>query len=190
MQTLNTDFFETFPIIKTDRLTLRDLRPTDAQEIFEMRSNGRVNQFIPRPSMPSFKEAEELIEKTLNAYQNKQVVAWAGILRENQRIIGTCGFNTIDYYNLRAEIGGEMSVEYWGKHIALEAVNAIVAYGIEKINLHSIEAKISPDNRGGIYLLEQLGFEKEAHFKDRIFYQNKFSDMAIYTLHASNYKGF
>jgi ribosomal-protein-alanine N-acetyltransferase len=186
METFNHGVFSSFPVIKTDRLTLREIRLADAKRIFDMRSNGRVNTFIARDNMQHQEDAKALAERTINAYNNKQAIGWAGILRENQEIIGTCGFNMIDTYNLRAEIGGEMATEYWGKNIAIEAVQAIIQFGLNTMNLHSIEAKVSPQNRSAIYLMEKLGFVKEAHFKDRVLFNDSFYDMAIYTLIKGN----
>ena len=180
--TIKTEIFNQFPVITSERLTLREIRLTDATEIYAMRSNGRVNQFITRDNMAQLEDAERLAEKTIDAYKNRQAIGWAGILRDNQKIIGTCGFNQIDFLNLRAEIGGEMSTDYWGKNIALEAVQTIVDFGFSTMNLHSIEAKVMPDNRGAIYLMEHIGFKKEAHFVDRIFYRGAFSDMAVYSM--------
>lgn len=179
---INETVFEQFPVIQTERLLLRQIQLKDAAEIMQMRQNKRVNQFIARNSMPGIEAAEELVKKTTDAFESKAGIGWAGILREGSEIIGTCGFNRIDYLNNRAEIGGELSVDYWGKNIALEAVQAIVAFGFEKMDLHAIEAWVSPENRGAIYLLESLGFEKEAHFKDRICFNGTYSDMAVYTV--------
>ncbi len=183
---INDNLFDKFPILKTDRLTLREIKLSDADKIFEMRSNGRINQFIARDNMNNIASSIELVEKTILAYQKKQGIGWAGVLRENENIIGTCGFNQIDFPNLRAEIGGELSVDYWGKNIAMEAVMTIIKFGLNSMNLHTIEAKVSPENRGAIFLLEKIGFEKEAHFKERIFFNDNFSDMAVYTLIKGN----
>lgn len=183
---INTAVFNTFPILKTERLTLRDIRVSDAQSIFAMRSSGRVNQFIARQSMASLEDSVKLIERTRLAYENKQAIGWAGILRDSNEIIGTCGYNQIDLPNSRAEIGGELSVDYWGKNVAIEAVVNIVKFGLNTMKLHSIEAKVSPENRGAIFLLEKIGFKKEAHFVDRIFFNNTYSDMTIYTLIEGN----
>jgi [ribosomal protein S5]-alanine N-acetyltransferase len=182
MHFINQSVFNTFPVLKTNRLTLRAITKDDATEIFKMRANGRVNQFIARNNMEDRENAVKLVESVNLAYKNKQAIAWAGILRDNKAIIGTCGFNNIDIPNLHAEIGGELSVDYWGKHIAAEAVEAILKFGLETMNLHTIEAKVSPDNKGAIFLLEQLGFTKEAHYADRVYFNEKFSDMAVYTL--------
>ncbi len=178
---INTSVFESFPVLTTERLTLRDIRTADAESIFKMRSSGRVNQFIPRPEMQEHEAALTLVEKTIHAYNNRQAIGWAGILRDNNEIIGTCGFNQIDIPNGRAEIGGELSTEFWGKHIAIEAVETIIQFGFDTMKLHTIEAKVSPDNRGAVFLLESLGFIKEAHYKDRVFFKGNFSDMAVYT---------
>lgn len=179
---INTSIFETFPLLETPRITLRDIRPEDAEPIFEMRSNGRVNQFIPRGNMRSHEAALELVTRSRQAYQSRQAIGWSGILRDRPEIIGTCGFNHIDFDNLRAEIGGEMGLRYWGKKLATEAVSAIIRFGFQIMNLHTIEAKVAPGNRSAIFLLEQTGFQKEAHFKDRIYFNGTFSDMAVYTL--------
>lgn len=168
--TVNTNIFNEFPVLKTDRLTLRDIRLSDANKIFMMRSNGRVNQFILRNNMNTLDESVKLIEKTILSYQNRQAIGWAGILRDDNEIVGTCGFNQIDFPNLRAEIGGELSVDYWGKNIAFEAVTAIIKFGFNVMNLHTIEAKISSENRSAIFLLEKIGFKREAYFVDRFFF--------------------
>jgi len=179
---INQTVFNHFPVIQTERLVLRQIELKDAIEIMHMRQSNRVNQFIARNTLTGIEAAEELVKKTSDAFELKAGIGWAGILRDGSKIIGTCGFNRIDYLNNRAEIGGELSVDYWGKNIALEAVKAIVSFGFEKMNLHAIEAVLSPANRGAIYLLESLGFEKEAHFKERIYFNGVYSDMAVYTL--------
>jgi ribosomal-protein-alanine N-acetyltransferase len=186
MLSLNATIFNEFPVLKTDRLTLREIRVSDAPEIYKMRASGRVNQFIARPNMEKLEDSVVLAEKTIQAYHNQQAIGWAGILRDSNEIIGTCGFNMIDFYNLRAEIGGELSVDFWGKNVALEAVEAIIRFGFETMNLHTIEAKVSPGNRGAIFLMEKIGFKKEAHYVDRIYFNGSFSDMAVYTLIHGN----
>lgn len=186
---LNSAVFEEFPLLSTPRLQLRDIRAQDAEAILGMRANGRVNQFIARQPMAEMENAIALVERTRNAYTQGAAIGWAGVLRDGETIIGTCGFNSIEPQNLHAEIGGEMATEYWGKGIAQEAVQAILRFGITTMCLHTIEAKVNPNNRGAIYVLESLGFQKEAHFRERIQFEGKFWDMAVYTLQRSDFVG-
>ncbi len=173
--------FTTFPVLHTPRLTLRKILLEDAERIFEMRANWRNNQFMLRPDMQDYAKAEDLVKAVDDGYNDQKMMAWAGLLRDEKTIVGTCGFNRIDHQNLRAEIGGELYIEYWGKHIALEAVQAIIDYGFNGMKLHSIEAKINPGNRGAIHLVEQLGFLREAYFKEYGYYEGSFHDLAIYS---------
>ena len=186
---LNERIFENFPILKTRRMTLRRITLDDAHHIFRMRSNGRMSQWIARSPMENAADAETLAARVVEAFDSKQGIGWAGHLRDRPDMIGTCGFNMIDRYNLRAEIGGELDVNFWGKGLAEEAVRAIVNFGFETFGLHSIEAKVDPTNRGAIHLMEHIGFVKEAYFRDRIFFNGTFHDMAVYSILARNGAG-
>lgn len=179
---LELKYFKEFPELRSDRLFLRKLTIEDAKSILEIRTTERVNQFIFRPPTDTLDKSIQLINKTLKAYSSMNGIAWAGVLRDNKEIIGTCGFNSIDILNRRAEIGGEMSIDYWGKGIAQEAFKMIIEFAFNKLNLHTIEAKVLYGNRSAIRILEDFGFEKEAHFKERVIYKNEFYDMLVYTL--------
>ena len=179
---IDESIFKDFPVLKSKRLTMRSIQAVDAVEIFNMRRNKRVNQFMVRPEMDAIETAEKLVEKVDEMYRSKNGIGWAGILRDGERIIGTCGYNSIDHPNHRAEIGGEMSTEFWGKHIAMEAVTEILRFGLGRMGLHTIEAKVMPGNRGAIFLLEHFGFKKEAHYRDRVHDNGKYRDLAVYTL--------
>ncbi len=149
-----------------------------------MRNSKRIAQFIARPEIQTMTEANALVERVKNNFANKEAIGWSAFLRDGKTTIGTCGLNRIEHQNLRAEIGGEMSTQYWGKGIAQEAVKAIVEFGLNTMGLHSIEARVWPSNRGAIYILEQLGFQKEAHFKDALYFNEEFKDIAVYSLVA------
>jgi ribosomal-protein-alanine N-acetyltransferase len=181
--TLNKDVFKEFPQLETKRLILRCLEDNDANVIFNMRKSDRVNQFIPRDKMPTIEDARELIKKTNDLFHNQKGIGWAGFTKESKHLIGTCGFNKIDFENLRAEIGGELALTHWGKNFAIEAVEAIIHFGFHELKLNAIEAKVSPDNKSAIHVLTNLGFEKEAHFKRFVQFKNTFLDLAFYTKH-------
>jgi ribosomal-protein-alanine N-acetyltransferase len=187
MPKLDLSCFEDFPILKTERLTLRQIGLQDIKEIFEMRSNSRVSTYIYRPLMENLEDAKDILGKVRDQYKTKQAIGWAAVLRDKPEIVGTCGLVRFNHDNFRAEIGGEMLPKYWGKGIAQEAVTEIIRYGMEVINLHAIEAWIAPGNRGADRILKDSGFEQEAHFK-KIAYHEGFHDMAVYTLLNKHFK--
>jgi len=173
-----------FPVLETKRLMLREIRYEDAAAVYSLRADARVGAYISRQPAKEIKEAEDLIQKMRDAYNNKQAIGWAAVRKNSaeNEIIGACGFNHIDFLNRRAEIGGEMAVNHWGKFLAIEAVKAIIDFGFKTLKFHTIEAKVSPQNKSAIYLLEKLGFQKEAHFRDYYFYDGNYRDLVIYSM--------
>lgn len=178
--------FDPFPVLRTSRLLLRDLRPEDAAPIFAMRSDPRNTLFIRRPLQQEITEAENLVAAVRKLYEDRTALAWAAILRDGNSIIGTCGLRNIDHVHRRAEIGGELLPQYWGKGIAPEAVYAILDHAFGPMNLHSVEARVLPGNRSAIALIESMGFQQEALFRDYFFYEDRFHDLAVYSLLAKN----
>jgi ribosomal-protein-alanine N-acetyltransferase len=71
---------------------------------------------------------------------------------------------------------------FHGKGIIPEAVNTLIDYGFDNLNLHSIEAVIDPENLASEKVLQKCGFIKEAHFKESDFYEGRFLDKVIYSL--------
>ena len=63
-----------------------------------------------------------------------------------------------------------------------EAINEVVNYGFEVMQLHSIEAIIDPENFASEKVLQKNGFVKEAHLKENEFYDGRFLDTVIYSI--------
>ena len=55
--------FLPFPVLETERLTLRRITMADAPMVQTLRSNERVNQFLDRPDRISLEEAQAHVEK-------------------------------------------------------------------------------------------------------------------------------
>ena len=53
---------------------------------------------------------------------------------------------------------------------------------------HRITASIDPRNTSSIRLIERLGFRKEAHFKQSLFFHGEWVDDLIYAMLAEEWK--
>jgi ribosomal-protein-alanine N-acetyltransferase len=78
--------------------------------------------------------------------------------------------------------------QYNGQGIVTEAIKAVLEYGFEDMNMHSIEAVIDPDNSASERVLQKNGFIKEAHILENEYYDGKFWDTVIYSLLKRNFK--
>ena len=71
---------------------------------------------------------------------------------------------------------------FWGKGFMKEALIAVLDFGFRKLGLHSFQANINPENERSGKLLKQLGFVKEAYFRENYYFNGKYLDSEIYSL--------
>lgn len=153
--------YKSFPILKTERLVLKQLCENDKAAIFLLRSDERVNKYIDRPQQQSIDEALAFINKINMAIEQNQSVYWAISLKNNAELIGTICLWNFSANHLTAELGYELSPTFQGQGIMNEAIEAVLKYAFEIIELESIVAYTHKDNSSSIKLLEKNGFKWE-----------------------------
>jgi len=172
-----------FPNLETERLTIHELTPENAGDVFLLRSNPIAMKFIGKPLLQSVDDAEELIEAYRFNVRKNIAVNWGITLKsENNGLVGTIGFHRIEKEHFRAEIGYILHPDQWYKGIMNEALAKVLNYGFSVLKLHSIEAKVNPDNRQSGKLLQKNGFIKEGYFKQNFYSDGQFYDTEIYSL--------
>lgn len=174
--------FTPFHIIETERLLLRRIDSNDVKEVFALRSNPETMKYIPRPLVTTDEEALAHIAMIESKIQTNEGINWAITFKGNLKLIGIIGHYRIKPEHYRAEIGYMILPEFNGMGIVTEAVQKVVKYGFEIMNLHSIEAVIDPENLGSAKVLEKNNFKKEAHFIENEFYNGRFWDSAVYSI--------
>ena len=153
--------FKPFPVLKTERLTLRQLLSSDANEIFALRSDPNVNKYLDREPGKSIDDAKTFIQIINENIQRNDSIYWAITLSNKDKLIGTiCLFNFSDN-NLMAEIGYELLPGYQGLGIMHEATSKVIDFGIQHIGLNSIKAYTHSENQRSTRLLEKFNFKKE-----------------------------
>lgn len=154
--------FTPFPVLKTERLTLRQLVSSDDKEIFALRSNDNINKFLHRKPAESITDAENFIQIITENIQKNDSIYWAITLNGSDKLIGTiCLFNFTND-NSKAETGFELLPGFQGKGIMQEAALKVIDFGIQHLWLNTIEACTHPENRNSMQLLEKLHFKKDS----------------------------
>ncbi len=174
--------FNPFPVLETKRLVLRNLRMEDKQEVFQIRSNPISMQYIPRPLAKTVDDAASVIEMITGFTKKNERINWAVTEKGADKLIGIIGYVNIKPESLRAEVGYVLHQDNIQKGIGYEALQAVLQYGFNSMNLHSVEAIIRPENTGSIKLIEKAGFVREGYFKDYIFHNGKFWDETVYSM--------
>ncbi len=174
--------FTPFPVLNTERLTLRPVSLDDAKELFFLRSDESVMKYIDRPRAKTAEDIFLFVEKVNNNLANNDGILWGITIKDDPTLIGSIGFHYLMKENYRAEIGYVMHPSQHGKGIMQEAARAVLDHGFNIMGLHSVEAHINPENAASAKMLERIGFVREAYFKENYFWDGRFLDSVVYSL--------
>ena len=174
--------FDPSPAINTDRLLLRQVKQSDINEIFFLRSDKRVLEYLDRAPATTKEEAAIWIQKIIDLEKNNEAVTWAITCKPDPVLTGTICFWNITKEHYRSEIGYALHPDQQGKGLMQEAMTAVLEYGFKIMKFHSIEANVNPNNLSSIKLLVRNNFVREAYYKENYFFDGKFYDSAIYSL--------
>ncbi len=157
MQSLN---FTPFPLMTTAQLVLRKLEDSDAAEIFIHRSDERILEYIDIPKAITIEDAKAFINKINKAIIENESIYWGISCKGNNTLIGTICLWNFSREDARAEIGYVLHPDFQGRGLMQEAIAAIIDYGFNTLQLHSIEADLHPLNNRSINVLERNGFTR------------------------------
>ncbi|WP_405176300.1 GNAT family protein [Paenibacillus sp. FSL H8-0261] len=145
---------------------IRPLTLSDAVELLNLEKKNQTffeSHSVTRPeNYWTLETHKELIEKW-EENTRKDIQYEFGIFQiNNDVLIGTISlFHVVRGPCQSATLGYSLDQEHNGKGYTTEAVNLVVNYAFEILNLHRIEAGVMPDNLGSMRVLEKAGFHKE-----------------------------
>ncbi|MBS1729751.1 MAG: GNAT family N-acetyltransferase [Bacteroidetes bacterium] len=178
--------FHPFPILESERLVLRKMILTDAPQLFELRSAEKTMRFIDKEKIASVHVAQTMIQNMDAQMHQNLAITWGISLPRSPYIIGTIGFWRIEAEHHRAEIGYMLHPDFWNKGYITEALHLVIDYGFSIMKLHSIEARINPQNLASRRVLEKQGFQQEGFFKENYYFNGNFLDTAVFSLLQSS----
>ena len=147
-----------FPILKTQRLILRPLSESDANEIFTLRSDEKINRYVDRQQSKTLDEALDFIKIISTKTQESNLKYWAITIKGHDTLIGTiCLFDESQDLK-KCEIGFELLNEFQGQGIMVEAANSVIEYGLQTLGFDAIKAHTHKENQKSIALLHKLNF--------------------------------
>lgn len=145
--------FEQFPTLHSDRLLFTPIDDTDAVDIFDIRINKQVIEYIDREPTKNIAAIKDFIQYVANGFAEQQFIFWGIRLASNRKLIGTiCLWHfTDDKYE--AEIGYELHPSYWANGYADESVKRIIQFSSQALQLKKLEAFTHRENKASCHLL-------------------------------------
>jgi ribosomal-protein-alanine N-acetyltransferase len=144
-------------LLHTERLTLRELRDSDVDALYEIQGNRQHMRFT------FWAESRGACEAWLRRYERSRELhgfaPWTVVHRADEQVIGWGGLN-IDPSapGWGPEVSYLIHPSYEGRGFATEVVKASLKHGFEDFGLRTVGAFARPDNRASARVLAKCGF--------------------------------
>ncbi len=172
-----------FTPIRTERLLIRSMSADDAESLAERRSDPKAAKYQNWTTPFPFEKAQKIAveNEAMDGPENDEWWMASVCDGETGDVIGDLALHmTQDCHT--AEVGYTFSPAHWGKGYAVEALQALVDYLFETLDVTRIFGGLHPDNPASAMVLERCGFLFEGHTRSSFWLDGEVSDDWIYGL--------
>ena len=176
--------------LETERLILRRFIMNDVTDAYNnWLSDPDVAMYMQWDAHTNIKQTQEWIAKYyVGNYEKNDYYRWAIALKEDNRVIGSVGFNIEREYDSVADVSYALCKRLWNKGIMSEALTAVIAYALKEVKINRLEAFHAVANPGSGKVLQKAGMKFEGHARQK--YRNRlrgFEDCDMYAILAEDY---
>ncbi|MBR2293426.1 MAG: GNAT family N-acetyltransferase [Clostridia bacterium] len=171
--------FSDLPRLQTERLLLRRMLVSDAEDMFRYAEREDVTTYLLWSPHPTKGYTADYLRYLQGRYSLGEFYDWAVVEKESGRMIGTCGFTRFDFPHNCAEIGYVLNPDYHGRGYGTEAAARILRFGFEVLELHRIEAKFMQGNEASLHVMEKLGMTFEGYRRDGMLVKQAYRTIGV-----------
>ncbi|WP_204194274.1 GNAT family protein [Staphylococcus sp. GDY8P47P] len=158
------------------QINLRALKKSDSNLILNWIKNEKLRYLIGTVYPITELEHENWFQNRMLEKDNRMFV----IDLDNEKSIGIVGFKNLDWVNRNSElfiyIGDE---EYWGKGYGTQALELIIKFAFNNLNLHMLYLEVFSYNKNATKTYERLGFKQDGILRQSKFQDGKYYDKII-----------
>jgi RimJ/RimL family protein N-acetyltransferase len=149
--------------IETERLLLRQWRPSDLPFFARMNADGEVMRFFPAKLSES--ESNAMANRCRDLIEERGWGFWAAEEKSSNSFIGFIGLHapTADLpFSPCVEVGWRLARRHWGQGFATEGASAALAFAFDVLALPEVVAFTTIDNERSQRVMERLGMQRDA----------------------------
>src|ERR671922_1934769 len=184
---VTTDWKTGLPVLTGTRVTLREMRVSDAPALFAMLTTEEVSRFISPP--PTTVEGfERFITWTNRERAAGTYVCFAIVPHGMDTAIGLFQVRQLEPGWGTAEWGFAMGSTFWGTGVFAEGAQMVLEFAFETIGVHRLEARAAVKNGRGNGALRKLGAVCEGVLRRSFLRNGQYLDQALWAILAEDYR--
>jgi ribosomal-protein-serine acetyltransferase len=168
---------------------LRILEMRHVEELYELtlRHRDHLRAWLPWAHAEyTIEDTRAFVQKAMNEFVATGAIP-AGIWLGDE-LVGTIGMHTIDWVDRSTSLGYWMSEDFQGKGLMRAAFQAMLAYAFDELELHRVEIRCATGNVRSRSLPEKAGFKHEGTLRQAQWLCDRYVDIAVYSLLASEWR--
>jgi RimJ/RimL family protein N-acetyltransferase len=175
--------------IQTERLIIRPFRDSDLEPFLAYRNDPDVARYQGW-NVPYARESalEFIAEMKTRQFIPGEWLQLALEVRESGETIGDVAIHCMKSDLRQAYLGYSLLRAHWGHGYAGEAIRAVLDLLFGELNLHRVVAECDVENAASWHLLERLGFRREAHLVENIFFKGAYGSEYHYAILQREWK--
>lgn len=171
-----------------EEVSLKLVELKDAERVFELIDNSReyLREWLAwLDKTTRVEDTKEFIEFCLKGYvENKSITTF--ILFKGE-IVGTAGYNKIDWSNKIAYIGYWLDKDYQGNGIMTRVAKALTEYAFNELGLNKVDISAAVENKKSRSIPERLGFVNEGCIRQAEWLYDHYVDHVVYGMLAEDW---
>lgn len=173
--------------LHTERLVLTLINPEVLDFVFANYADWQLMEFFGYTANEALEKERYRHTNGLTTF-NKKILYFTLTDNSTGKVIGICGYHTWYTDHNRAEMFyGLHNDAYKRQGIMTEALNTVIPYGFNTMNLHRIEAMTATDNIASINTLLKFGFVKEGVLREHYLVNGVMEDSLMFSLLKKEY---
>lgn len=163
-------------LLKSGRIAIRNFEADDLESFYNYRKKSSVAEFqgfnvFDKANAKQFIEGQKDNRFGIGKEWQQFAIAVTG----SNDLIGDCAVRIDDSINNCAEIGCTIDPHCQKQGYAKEAMLLLMAFLFEEYKIRRIVETTDVQNLASIRLLESLGFRKEGHFIENLWFKGRWS---------------
>lgn len=180
--------FDVMPVIETERLILRKLEMSDAQDMYEYSRDPMVAKHVLWDAHTSLSESRGTIRYMIRKYRAGDPSSWGIEDKQTGKMIGTIGYMWYQRENNSCEIGYSLSRAFWNRGYMTEALKAVIEYSFHTLHIHRVEAQHETENAASGRVMAKCGMKKEGTLRGRLYNKGRYVDVDVYAILREEYR--
>ena len=174
--------FSHLPRLETPRLLLRPLVMHDAQDIYDYSRDPEVARYVLWSAHRSVSESRAYLRYILRQYREGAPSSWGIVLKATGRVTGTIGYMAYNEENSTVEVGYSLARSLWNQGLMTEALQAVLAFSFERMQIHRVEAQHNAANPASGRVMSKCGMHYEGRLRGRVYNKGRYVDVDLYAI--------